>query len=140
MNRFCLAVLLIAALQGFSQSGNESQIRRLLDEQTAAWNRGDLQAFMKGYWENDSLMFIGKNGVTYGWNNTLEKYKKGYPDTAAMGNLHFTIIKVQQLSAKYYHVTGKWYLQRSIGDLSGHYTLLFKKISGHWVIIADHSS
>ena len=140
MKRACLAILLIAALQGFSQSGNESHIRRLLDEQTAAWNRGDLQAFMKGYWENDSLMFVGKSGVTYGWNNTLEKYKKGYPDTTAMGNLHFTIIKVQQLSAKYYHVTGKWYLQRSIGDLSGHYTLLFKKILGHWLIIADHSS
>ena len=140
MKQFCFGILVFAALQGFSQPGNELAIRHLLNEQTSAWNRGDLEGFMKGYWENDSLMFIGKSGVTYGWSNTLKNYKKGYPDTTAMGKLHFTIIKADRLSARYYHVTGKWYLQRSIGDLNGHYTLLFKKINGHWVIIADHSS
>ncbi len=95
---------------------------------------------MKGYWENDSLMFIGKSGVTYGWTNTLNNYKKGYPDTAAMGKLNFTLVQVKKLSAKYYHVTGKWFLKRSVGDVGGHYTLLFRKINGRWLIIADHSS
>jgi hypothetical protein len=95
---------------------------------------------MKGYWESDSLMFIGKSGVTYGWQNTLNNYKKGYPDTATMGKLNFTIIKVKRLSGEYYQVVGKWHLKRSIGDLSGHYTLLFQKIKGDWVIVTDHSS
>ena len=95
---------------------------------------------MKGYWENDSLMFIGKSGVTYGYKNTLENYKKGYPDTAAMGKLAFTLIQVKKLSKEYYHVTGKWFLNRSVGDIGGHYTLLFRKINGQWVIISDHSS
>lgn len=113
---------------------------KILDEQTAAWNRGDIDSFMKGYWENDSLMFIGKSGVTYGWENTLKNYKKGYPDTANMGKLTFTIIQVKKLSGRYYHVTGKWYLKRSVGDVSGHYTLLWRKVNGQWVIIADHSS
>lgn len=112
----------------------------ILQEQTEAWNRGDLESFMKGYWDSDSLMFIGKSGITYGWMNTLNNYKKGYPDTAAMGKLHFNIIKVSRLHKKYFHVVGKWYLKRSIGDISGHYTLLFRKINGHWVIISDHSS
>ncbi|HEX4876446.1 MAG TPA: DUF4440 domain-containing protein [Chitinophagaceae bacterium] len=123
-----------------AQSKNEKKIRAILTEQTQAWNRGDIESFMKGYWENDSLMFIGKSGVTYGWKNTLSNYKKGYPDTAAMGKLTFTLIQVKKLSAKYYHVTGKWFLKRSIGDVGGHYTLLFKKINGRWYIIADHSS
>ncbi len=85
-------------------------------------------------------MFIGKTGVTYGWSNTLKNYKKGYPDTAAMGKLTFTLIQVKKLSKEYYHVTGKWFLKRSIGDIGGHYTLLFRKINNHWVIISDHSS
>lgn len=135
-----LAILLSSTLLASAQSKPETAIRQTLDQQTQAWNRGDIEGFMNGYWENDSLMFIGKSGVTYGWANTLDNYKKGYPDTAAMGKLTFNIISVKKLSKQYYHVTGKWQLARTIGDLSGHYTLLFQKIGGRWVIIADHSS
>ena len=122
------------------READEMAIRQLLAKQTQAWNRGDLEAFMETYWKSDSLVFIGKSGVTYGWTNTLNNYKKGYPDTTAMGKLSFDILLIKRLSFQYFHVTGKWHLQRSIGDLSGHYTLLIKKIKGKWVIIADHSS
>jgi hypothetical protein len=140
MKKLFVASLLLISAQLFAQSKDELAIRQLLAGQTAAWNRGDVVSFMNGYWENDSLMFIGKSGVTYGWTNTLNNYKKGYPDTTAMGKLSFNIISVKHLSKKYYHVSGKWFLKRSIGDLSGHYTLLFEKVNGNWVIIADHSS
>ncbi len=138
-----LLLILISILwssTGFTQDRNARAILELLDIQTAAWNKGDLQAFMKGYWENDSLRFIGKSGITYGWSNTLANYKRGYPDTAAMGKLNFTILVVKKLSPRYYEVVGKWYLKRSIGDASGHYTLLLRKIKGSWVIVSDHSS
>lgn len=118
----------------------EIQIRQLLARQNAAWNRGDIESFMKGYWETDSLMFIGKSGVTYGWQNTLNNYKKGYPDAAAMGKLTFEIISIKKLSSRYYHVVGKWHLQRSMGDVGGHFTLLLRKIKKQWVIVSDHSS
>jgi ketosteroid isomerase-like protein len=135
-----VSILLAVALVSTAQSKHEKTIRNLLAEQTAAWNRGDIESFMKGYWENDSLMFIGKSGVTYGWTNTLNNYKKGYPDTAAMGQLVFTLIKVEKISRKYFQVVGKWFLKRSIGDVGGHYTLLLRKINRKWVIVADHSS
>ncbi|MFN8288639.1 MAG: DUF4440 domain-containing protein [Chitinophagaceae bacterium] len=136
---FAAALLCIAScLQ--AQSKDETAIRELMSRQSEAWNRGDIDAFMKGYWESDSLMFVGKSGVTYGYNNTLQNYKKGYPDTAAMGKLTFTLIRLKKLSGKYYFVVGKWYLKRSIGDISGHFNLLFEKINGQWVIITDHSS
>jgi len=146
--RIVLTILVIAvSIQLSAQSkparpagGDEKAIRKILATQTAAWNRGDIDQFMNGYWENDSLMFIGKSGVTYGWTNTLNNYKKGYPDTAAMGQLNFDLIQVKKLSKKYYHITGKWFLKRSIGDVGGHYTLVFQKINGRWVIISDHSS
>ena len=140
MKILLIALFLLMATGLMAQSKNELAIRKILGEQTAAWNRGDIETFMKGYWENDSLMFIGKSGVTYGWSNTLNNYKKGYPETAAMGQLIFTLLQLKKLSPKYYHVTGKWYLKRSIGDVSGHYTLVFRKINGRWVIISDHSS
>jgi len=140
MKTFLCASMIILSSFLFAQNGEQKAILKILDDQTAAWNRGDVEVFMKGYWENDSLMFIGKSGVTYGWTNTLNNYKKGYPDTAAMGKLDFTIIKADRLSKEYYHVVGKWHLKRSIGDLNGHFTLLFRKINGHWVIVEDHSS
>lgn len=123
-----------------AQSKDETAIRTAMNEQLAAWNAGDLTRFMGTYWQDDSLMFIGKSGVTYGWQKTLENYKKGYPDTAAMGQLDFAILQVKRLSAIYFFVVGKWHLARSIGDVGGHFTLLFRKVKGKWVIIADHSS
>ena len=120
--------------------GDETEVRNVLTRQNQAWNRGDVDAFMVGYWENDSLMFIGKSGVTYGYKNTLSNYKKNYPDTTVMGKLTFTLIQLKQLSPEYFHVTGKYYLTRTIGDASGHFTLVFRKINGKWVIISDHSS
>jgi len=140
MRSIFFAFLSIISLSVFSQTKDETEVRNVLARQNAAWNRGDVDAFMVGYWENDSLMFIGKSGVTYGYKNALANYKKNYPDTIAMGKLTFTLIKVKQLSPEYFHVTGKYYLTRTIGDASGHFTLLFRKINGKWVIISDHSS
>jgi ketosteroid isomerase-like protein len=95
---------------------------------------------MQTYWKSDSLLFIGKSGVTRGWLQTLNNYKKGYPDKEAMGQLSFDILEVRPLSSQYYFVVGKWMLQRTAGNLSGHYTLLMQKIRGEWKIVADHSS
>jgi len=135
-----LILLVITTNNLYAQNKDELAIRNLLETQTKAWNQGNLEAFMKGYWESDSLVFIGKNGPKYGYQTTLENYKKGYPDTAAMGKLKFDLLQLKQLSKEYYYVIGKWHLIRSAGDLQGHFTLLFRKIKKQWVIIADHSS
>lgn len=140
MRTLLLISLLLASATAFSQPGEEAAIRRLLTLQTQAWNRGNIEGFMQTYWKSDSLMFIGKKGVVRGWQQTLDNYKKGYPDTAAMGKLFFDILEVKPVSKDYAFVVGKWMLKRSIGDVSGHYTLLLRKIRGQWVIVADHSS
>ncbi len=124
----------------FAQSADETNIRQILSNQVKAWNAGNVEDFMKGYWQNDSLLFVGKSGVTYGWQNTLDNYKKRYPDTTAMGTLTFNLLKLKSLSAGYYFVVGKWHLQRTIGNLEGYFTLLFRKIKDNWFIIVDHSS
>jgi len=141
--RKILSVFIIVMLFCFSasaQSKDEQAIRTLIEEQRLAWNTGDKEKFMQPYWQSDSLMFIGKSGVTYGWQKTLDNYKKGYPDTEAMGKLDFDLLEVKRLSVMYFFVVGKWHLTRSIGNVGGHFTLLFKRIKNKWVIVADHSS
>jgi uncharacterized protein (TIGR02246 family) len=135
-----LCLFFFAAVCGYGQSRDEAEIRKLLNLQIETWNRGDIEGFMQTYWKSDSLLFIGKSGVRRGWKEALNNYKKGYPDTTAMGKLSFEIIEIRQLSPEYFYIVGKWMLTRTIGDLSGHYDLLFRKIGNKWCIISDHSS
>lgn len=139
MKSIFLTLLLFVSISNYAQS-NEDQIRTVLEAQVKSWNCGDLRGFMKGYWQSDSLMFIGKNGITYGYEKTLANYRKSYPDMDAMGELKFDILKMTPLAADTYFVVGKWMLKRDSGDVSGHFTLLMKKIKGKWVIVSDHSS
>lgn len=137
---FYFTCLLFASTNTFSQLKDEAAVLKVLTTQQAAWNKGDVEGYMQGYWQSDSLVFIGKNGITYGWHQTLYNYKQGYPDTASMGKLAFEFVELKRLSPIYYFVTGKWYLTRTIGNIGGSFTLLFRKIKGRWLIIKDHSS
>ena len=130
------------SISSFSQKENraKAEIKKAMSEQEIAWNKGDIDGFMVSYWKSDSLKFIGKNGITYGWQNTLDNYKKSYPDKATMGKLSFTIINVEVLSSTSCYVIGKWNLDRDKDDVGGYYTLLWKKINGKWVIVIDHTS
>lgn len=121
---------------------DKQQIMQVLKVQQESWNEGDIEGFMNGYWRSDSLVFIGKKGVTKGWQQTLDNYKKSYPDKASMGILQFDILSVELTSKTTAYVVGKWHLTREStkGNLEGHFTLLFKKINKQWVIVSDHSS
>jgi ketosteroid isomerase-like protein len=140
MKQIITSIFILFVFTASAQNKDEQAITKMLQAQVVEWNNGNLDSFMKGYWQSDSLMFIGKNGPTYGYTKTLENYKKGYPDTAHMGKFTSTIISIKKLSKEYYFVTGKWFLQRTVGDAQGYYTLLIRKINGEWVIVADHSS
>jgi ketosteroid isomerase-like protein len=115
-------------------------IQSLMSEQQDAWNNGDLEGYMKAYWHHDSLKFIGKRGITYGWQATLDNYKKGYSSREAMGRLQFTNLETDLLSDSTAFVIGKWQLFRNADTLAGYYTLLWKKLNNGWHIVADHSS
>ena len=132
--------LILISFSSLAQNKDEQAIRKILQSQTEEWNKGNIVSFMSGYWQSDSLLFVGSAGANYGFANTLKNYQKGYPDSAAMGKLNFDVLQVKPLSNVFYFVLGKWYLTRSIGNLNGFYTLLFKKINGQWKIVVDHSS
>lgn len=115
-------------------------ISKAMTEQEDAWNRGDLSAFMEHYQKSDSLVFIGSRGLNYGWNTTLENYRKSYPDKEHMGRLLFTNKRMERLGPKAAFVIGQWQLFRTADTLGGHYSLIWKQVSDKWVITADHSS
>ena len=119
---------------------DKEMILSIMQKQENCWNRGNLICFMEGYWKSDSLKFIGKNGITHGWQKTLERYQKSYPDKATMGMLKFDILSVEQLAEGVVLLIGNWHLSREKGDVGGHFSLVWKRIGGQWVIIADHSS
>lgn len=141
MKHFIFSLLL--SLPGFTiqaQDKHEQAIRQVLATQAIEWNKGNVEGYMQGYWNNDSLLFVGKSGPTYGYQATLSRYKKSYADTTQMGKLHFDILQVKKLSKNYRSVLGRWDLTRSVGNLGGYFTLVFRKIDGKWFIVSDHSS
>jgi hypothetical protein len=118
---------------------DEKLIREVLDKQVAAWNETDIEGFMQGYWKSDSLLFIGSK-ITNGWDSTLARYKKSYPDKAAMGILRFEIMRIDFISSDSYLVTGRYFLTREKDNPSGVFTLLFRKKNGKWVAVYDHTA
>lgn len=121
--------------------GMPEDVAEIMIRQQEAWNEADLVGFMEGYLPSDSLMFIGKSGVTYGHEATLKRYMAGYPDADAMGKLRFQNLQWISLGDEAGWLMGKWALKKEAQeDADGMYTLLWRKIEGAWLIVADHSS
>ena len=143
MKRYLLCVSIFLA--GFFAASAQvdpdiAAIRKILFTQVVEWNNGNIDGYMKGYWESDSLVFIGSGGPRYGYGATLKRYKEHYPDAAHMGHLKTSVVSMERLSGDYYFIVGKWALTRAAGNVDGSFTLLFRRINGKWVIVCDHSS
>ena len=122
-----------------TEQQDKDAIISVMSTQEKAWSNHDLEGFMQGYWKDDSLKFYGSSGLTYGWQNTLDNYKKGYPTKDHSGTLNFTIDDISQIENDSYFVMGQYLLKRNVGDANGVFMIIFKKINGEWKIIADMS-
>ncbi|WP_370100550.1 YybH family protein [Xanthomarina gelatinilytica] len=122
-----------------SKNSDKETILNVMKLQEKAWNKHDLEGYMEGYWKNDSLKFYGRSGLTKGWQNTLNNYKKGYPTQAESGILNFVIKDISRIESHTYWVMGEYHLTRDAGDAKGVFMVIFKKIEGEWRIIADMS-
>jgi ketosteroid isomerase-like protein len=137
-----LAVALIAlfSMSVYSQNNSpESAIRKVMDDQAVAWNRGDLEGFMQGYWNSPKLVFVGSE-VTRGWQPTLDRYKRSYSTREKMGTLTFSDLEITVLSKDSAVVLGSWSLARTADNPHGKFTLTFRKFKEGWRIIMDHTS
>lgn len=134
-----LFLVLSASVNVQAQGGDVKTVLQKMDIQQDCWNKGDIPCFMQFYWKSDSLKFIGREGITWGWQRTVDKYLKSYPSKEAMGRLKFTIEEAVQLSPESIYVIGKWQLIKE-KPAEGYFTLLWKKVDGNWVIVWDHTS
>jgi ketosteroid isomerase-like protein len=129
-----------AAVLDDKPASTEVHIRAVLAEQTAAWNRADIDAFMTGYWKSDHTLFIGANGVVRGWEAVLARYHRNYPDRKAMGHLTFSNVEVHVECADAAFVVGEYHLERADDKPAGVFTLDFRKFAEGWRIVADHTT
>lgn len=139
-----LIVLFCSAIASFAQSDAQKSkiaddIRSVMDKQAIDWNRGDIPAFMEGYWKSEQLTFVSTR-VTKGWQQTLDNYKKSYPDKAAMGTLTFSDLEITAVSKDAAVVLGSWSLKREKDNPGGKFTLIFRKFKEGWRIVHDHTS
>ena len=129
-----------SSLKNYKDSCEE--INDLMYEQEESWNNGNIEDFMKKYWKNDSLIFIGKSGINYGWNKTTSNYKKSYPSRNSMGLLHFNNIKCLPINDTTHIISGQWNISRldSSKNIGGYYSLMWIKKEDGWRIVYDHTS
>ena len=115
-------------------------IQAVLSAQQAAWNRGDVDSFLVGYWHSPELTFSGSSGVSRGWDGVMARYKKTYPDKAAMGQLDFSELEFRFLGPDAALVLGRWHLKREKDELGGVFSLVWQRFPDGWKIIHDHTS
>lgn len=142
--KFAILVIFVAAVSTFAQPETQKtsiadDIRAVMTQQAADWNRGDVDAFMQGYWKSDKLVFVGSK-VTRGWQPTLDNYKKSYPTKELMGTLTFSDLEITVLSKDAAVVVGSWSLKRANDAPGGKFTLIFRKFKDGWKIVHDHTS
>ena len=122
------------------RDGDRAAITVVLSAQQAAWNRGDVDAFLVGYWHSPELTFSGSSGVSRGWDGVLARYKKNYPDREAMGQLEFSELEFRFLGPDAALVLGRWHLKRDKGDIGGVFSLVWQRFPEGWKIVHDHTS
>jgi ketosteroid isomerase-like protein len=122
------------------READRAKIAAVLTAQQTAWNRGDVDAFIVGYWESRELTFSGSSGIARGFDGVRQRYKKNYPDRAAMGQLAFSDLEFRFLGPDAALVLGKWHLKRDNGDLGGVFSLVWQRFPDGWKIIHDHTS
>jgi len=122
------------------READRAAISTVLNAQVTAWNRGDVDAFLDGYWRSPELSFSGSSGITRGWDGVRERYKKKYADRAAMGRLDFSGLEFHFLGPDAALVLGHWHLKREAGDIGGVFSLVWQRFPEGWKIVHDHTS
>jgi ketosteroid isomerase-like protein len=143
MKTICILLFLAAfssVTAAQSNSKAEADILKVMDDQAAAWNRGDIDSFMRGYWHSDDLVFVSGDTVTHGWQKTLDNYKAKYSTRAIMGALRFSDVTINLVSKDAAVVLGSWSLAREKDNPHGKFTLIFRKMKDGWRIVHDHTS
>lgn len=134
-----LPILGLLLFAGCGRTGENDAVRSVLDRQVEAWNHGDVEGFMQGYWKSDELEFTTPDGTTRGWQATLDRYRTKYPTAEAMGVLRFERLTVARTATDAAEVSGRYRVAAKDGLKTGRFYLKMRRIDGAWVIVRDHT-
>lgn len=124
-----------------SVTAAKEAIERVLREQTVAWNKGDLESFMAGYWRSPRLSFFSGKDPKRGWQDTIQRYRDRYQSEGReMGQVTFSEVDIEMLGTDSAWVRGRWQVVTKKEKLEGLFTLLFKRLPEGWRIVHDHTS
>jgi ketosteroid isomerase-like protein len=123
-----------------NQEADRAAITAALMAQQRAWNEGNVDAFLEGYWHSPELTFSGSSGVSRGWDGVMARYKKSYPDRATMGQLDFSGLEFRFLGPDAALILGNWHLKREKGDAGGVFSLVWQRFPEGWKIVHDHTA
>ena len=140
MKRLLFIALLVVLSCSKNNATDIDAIKQVLTTQQICWNNGDIDGFMLGYWNSDKFKFSWVNGIEYGWENALEKYKISYPTKESMGEFNFEILDVKLTSDTTAVLDGEWELIRKNDNPKGSFILIFQKIENNWLIISDYTT
>jgi len=135
-----LLVICPPAVRALDTNAVQAAVRAVLVQQEKDWNAGDIANFMRGYLRSEQTRFASGGNVTLGWQAVLERYQRTYSDKAAMGKLTFSDLDISVVAEDGALAFGRWHLRREKDELSGLFTLLFRKTSDGWRIVHDHTS
>jgi ketosteroid isomerase-like protein len=143
--KICIVLLAATIFEAATIPGNAApdaadEVRAVLKAQQEAWNRGDIDAFMNGYWRSNLTRFVSGDEVTRGWQTVRDRYKTKYSDREKMGTLTFSDLEITMLSANAAVVLGRWQLKRVSDEPHGRFTLILRKFTEGWRIVHDHTS
>jgi len=139
---FSIVILRCLALPLLATDASPGAIRKVIEAQQAAWNRGDLEAFMTGYWNSPELTFFSGAHESKGWQAAVDRYKKTYQGAGhEMGKLEFANLRIEMLGKEAAFVRGEFHLTMSDGKTPhGLFTLILRKFPEGWRIVHDHSA
>ncbi len=131
------AFVLLAVIHGCAAHVDHPDVRAVLDRQAAAWNQGNLDGYLAAYWNSDELTFSSNGEETHGYQTLCERYKRGYPNRDAMGELFFDEIEIARKSDEHAEVSGRYHLKRPASPQSGRFYLRMQRLDGGWFIVLD---
>lgn len=140
LSTFILLMFFAVSVSAQKDEKIKTEIRKVMDAQTAAWNSGDIDGFMQGYWKSPQMTFVSGDNVTKGWQETTDRYKRSYNTREKMGTLVFSDLEIEVLSKDSAKVLGRWKVAHEPKDSQGRFTLIFRKFKEGWRIIHDHTS
>lgn len=149
MKTYITLIIFLLVITGFAQSKKnlgpyysekeEKEILKVMEDQAKAWNKGSIEGYMKGYWNSDSLRFVAGPGIQFGWKLTLDMYKRNFKSKEDMGSLRLKAEALDFLNKNVAFMIGKWEVDAK-NKIGGHFTQIWKKIKGKWLITVDHTS